>query len=400
MREISARMTECAAIEHIEKIRAALDPIWMMIHNASYETGLTGLSLFYFYYALFSGNRIYADRADAFIIKGISALDLPSFKPASTTDSLDAQLSHVGRFIGFVKFHRLSELDIDDYLLELDGALAMLMETKISGRNFDLYTGALAAGYYFLSRPENNQKVNDWLTTLVAGIEEGAEKDDDGDYCWRMPTLFNRVYLGISHGSALIISFLTNVYERGIANESCDRIIRKAVNFLLKMKFGFAKGLFPNYIGEVDKGPKQFALCYGDIGIGYALFRAGTVLKEPKLLVEAEMVLADCLGRKKEDGLTYDASIMYGAAGLAAVFEKLYRISGDRRFWYAANDWYSCISEYAVHGTAFCGYKTKLADGGDLYNINFGYGIIGIGISLMRAIKRDLPPIDPLLLIA
>ncbi|PSL50296.1 lanthionine synthetase-like protein [Chitinophaga niastensis] len=393
--------TATASLEaiHIENIRKALEGKEAAIQNASYETGLLGLSLFYCYYAGYTGDESYFSRAEDYLTKGLEVLDLPNFKRIYMSDSLDSHLAHIGRFLEFSKKNKFLDLDIYDYLLGLDDTLSGLMKSKISIGDFDLNSGALAAGYYYLSRLDSNPAVAAHLSALVEGIREQALTDEAGDYYWPSPSLFKRVYLGISHGSALIISFLSNVYERNIATNECRDILNKALRFLLKQQRTQVRGLFPLQLGDAVE-PKQFAQCYGDIGVGYALYRAASVLHDEALAGTAMMVLEDCLLRKKEDKLTLDASIIYGASGVAAIFEKLHRLSGDQRFMDAAIYWYKQIATYAVHENEFAGYSTRLVNAGELWDISFGWGITGIGISLMRYVKKELPPIDSLMMIA
>jgi lantibiotic modifying enzyme len=388
------------AVLHIEKIRTVLETKWTSIQNASLDTGLAGLSLFYCYYALYSGNKRYFDIAEEFFKRGIAALDFSDFRKIYKTDSIDCHLATIGRFIGFTGAHGWLPFDADDYLLSLDESLAVLMERKIYLGNFDLNSGALAAGYYYLSRPKDDEAVANHLATLVAGIEEKAGRDKDGDYYWKVQPLENRVFLGISHGNALIMCFVANVYERGIEKRCCERIIHRAAAFLLKQKFRFTKGLFPDFIGDEESDTKQFSLCYGDIGIGYAIYRGGTLLNAPSLLAESDEILSDCLTRRIEDKLTLDGGITYGASGLAAAFEKLYRISLDLRFLKAAEYWYTCIPSYAIHENDFAGYRARGLSRRDIWNTSFGWGIIGIGVSLMRYMKRELPAFDQLLYVA
>ena len=388
------------AAVHIQRIKEALERKWTSIQNASYETGLLGLALFYSYYADFSGEQGYKEKAEEFFQKGVASLNPMDFKRIYATDSLDGHLAHVGRFIGFCNTNGLLQLDANGFLEDIDNSLSQLMTSKIAMGNFDPNCGALAAGYYFLSRPRDLASINGHLGTIVSGITATAFKDRDGDNYWEVPFLGKRVFLGISHGSALIIAFLANVYERGIEEDTCKSTLYKAIRFLLKQRANYNKGLFPHYIGDPENDRKQFSLCYGDLGIGYALYRAASVLRDVDLLAYANEVLDDCLSYTKEDKLTIDASIIYGASGLAATFDKLHRITRDPRFLQAADYWYAQIPSYAVHQNTFAGYQSRLLTNGGLWQINFGWGIIGIGISLMRSLDRELPPIDPLLIIA
>lgn len=394
-------VTIASTIEtQISNITAALEDKEEFIHSASYEIGLLGLSLYYCYYAKYTGDESYYGKAEEYLVKGLSALDLPNFKRLYASDSLDSHLAHIGRFLEFSKRQNFLDMDTQEYLQDLDKTLSGLMQSKISIGDFDINSGAMAAGFYYLSRLKNEPRVSEQLSILVHGIKDQAIKDEDGDYYWSSPSLFQRVYLGISHGSCLVISFLANACEQNIEQDACKEILQKAVNFVLKQRwYNNSKGLFPNFIGDPIE-PKQFSLCYGDLGVGYALFRAAGVLDDEALSAAVTEILDDCLQRSSKDKLTLDASIIYGAAGLAATYEKLYRLSGDSRFDEAADYWYEQIPAYAVHENEFAGYKTRLLDVGPVWNVSFGWGIIGIGISLMIYKDRSLPPIDALILCA
>lgn len=391
-------MSDTTTIPVVDNITAALNGKEEFIYNASYEIGLLGLSLYYCYLARYTGDETYYNQAEDYLVKGLGALDLPNFKRLYASDSLDSHLAHIGRFLEFSKRHNFLELDTSEYLKDLDKTLSGLMESKISIGDFDINSGAMAAGYYYLSRLPENPAVSEQLALLVRGIKEQAQTDEQGDYYWTSPSLFQRVYLGISHGSCLIISFLVNVYEQGIEQENCREILQKTVNFLLKQKWDSPyKGLFPNFVGDPIE-PKQFSLCYGDLGVGYALYRAAGILDNLNDVVNE--ILDDCLLRKETDKLTLDASIIYGASGLAATWAKLYRLSGDERFREAADYWYQQIAVFAVHDNEFAGFKSRLLDAGPVWNVSFGWGIIGIGISQMIYEKPELPPLDALTLVA
>jgi hypothetical protein len=238
------------------------------------------------------------------------------------------------------------------------------------------------------------------ISFLVYNIYNFATQDKDGDFFWKSPSLYNRVYLGISHGSCLIISFLTSIYEMGIEKELCAKILEKAINFIKKhYRKSKYRGLFPNMIGDKIE-PMQFSLCYGDIGVGYALYRYSKVFSNSEIQSFASIILDDCLLRTKEDNLTLDASIYYGAAGLAIAFEKLGYISKDSRFSKRADYWNEQILSYSLHSNNYAGFKSRLVEEGVIWEISFGWGIVGIGLTLMYFDKESLPPLADLTFIA
>ncbi|CAL2107785.1 lantibiotic biosynthesis protein [Tenacibaculum sp. 190524A02b] len=370
------------------------------LHNASYQTGLLGYSLYYSFLAKHKKDDIIIKKAEEYFNKGIEALDIHNFTRTYNTDTIDAHLAHIGRFIIYTKENNLLDIDAEEYLNQLDDILFDLMKTKISIKDFDPTSGALAAGLYFLSRAKEKESVKEYIKTLLFGIDNFAKKDKDGDYFWESPSLFNRVYLGISHGSSLLIAYAASAHALNIETELCENIIEKASNFLLKQyrKSEF-KGLFPNKIGDKVE-PMQFALCYGDIGVGYALLKASNVLKSEKLRSFSQLVLEDCLTRTKADNLTLDAGILYGASGLTIAFHKVAQISKDPRFYERASYWYNQIGSYAIHNNDFAGFQSRLDEESRLWNTSYGWGILGIGVTLMAYSDNDLPPTHTLTFLA
>jgi hypothetical protein len=370
------------------------------LQNASYETGVLVYSIYYLSLSKYKSDPSWIELASQYCERGIGALDLKNFTRAYGTDSLDLHLAHIGRFLMFCERHKLMEVDAADYLNRLDDILFDLMKSKITVKDFDSGSGAMASVFYFLDRHKSGVAQEEKLTYLVNSVDNFALKDDDGNYYWKCPSLHNRVYLGISHGNALMMSVLSNIHELGICPELCSTVIEKASNFLVKQyRRTPYKGLFPTKIGD-DVEPMQFALCYGDVGTGYALYRAAKVLNSQKIGTLAEMVLDDCLLRTKEDNLTLDAGIYYGASGLGIAFDKLATVTGDDRFVERANYWYSQIPEYSIYDDQFAGFRSRLSNDSIIWNVSEGWGIIGIGISLMCHEKRDLPSLAELTFIA
>lgn len=392
----------------IDQIPRVIDEITIAIEgkdkgtlvNPSYETGLLGYALYYAFLAKYKNEPSHITTAETYFDRAMEALDIARFQRVYDTDSIDGHLSHIGRFIAFVNEHNLLNIDGDQYLASLDGILFDLMKSKISIQDFDSLSGAMASGYYFLSRKRNGINVDDELKFLILNLENFAQKDKDGDYFWKSPSLYQRMYIGISHGSSLMISFLCQAHTFGIETETCERIIRKAANFVQKQyRKSPYKGLFPNMIGDPIE-PMQFALCYGDIGTGYALFEAAKVIKDDHLSALAEVVLSDCLTRTKEDNLTLDAGIFYGASGIVIAFDKLARISADERFEKRKVYWYQKIQEYKGESNEFAGFVSRLDKESHLWNVAFGWGILGVGITLMSYSDKKFPPIDKLTFIA
>lgn len=384
-------------INHIEKAIQGKDRL--QLHNLSYETGLLGFSLFYALLAKEHTNKEYQSKAEAYFETALEALDIHNFKRTYTTDSLDAHLAHLGRFVLFVNEHKLLNIDANQHLNQLDEILFTLMKSKISMKDFDSLSGAMASGYYYLARQEAGGNVAEQLTYLLDSLEIFAEQEGEGIY-WSSPRLANHIFLGISHGSAMMISFLSRLHDLNIEQERCKKLMEKAMNFMTKQyRKSSYPGLFPNKIGDKVE-PMQFALCYGDIGNAFAIYRAQKIMKKDSLNAFADLILSDCLQRTYEQNLTLDAGIFYGVSGLAIAFQKLGDITKDPRCYDRADYWMEQIPKYAIHDNEFAGFKSRLDDRNWLWNVSFGWGILGIGCTLLTHNNKRLPNLDMLTFIA
>jgi lantibiotic modifying enzyme len=399
-------MSRSKANESIMQIKEVLTNAEAFLGtNSTYEVGVLGLSLFYSYYALFTGDNKYFTMAEKYLEQGLRFSYLGSFKRVYRSDSIDSHISNVGRFLEFSKKNHLLDIDTNSYLKSLDEMAFRLMQSKISISDFDYNSGAFAGGHYFLSRLQSNKDAAEVFPVLLRGLEERALKDAQGDYYWISPSLFDHAYLGLSHGSAMVISLLSTLYNKGIEQDNCERIIRKTCNFLLKQKRDVEYGLFPLYLDDAY-GVKPFCPCYGDIGIAYALAKAKAagILKDAEVEHTISTIIDISVGRTYvPDASPYpsDGALTYGASGLAALLENLSTFYQDERLKAASYYWYGEIAGYARHDNQFAGYKCMFSASNDeIWNMSFGWGVIGIGMSLMRYLNPELPAFADLLMTA
>ena len=386
------------AKKHIERIADVLPQHEDSLENFTYEEGKMGLSLFYCYFAQYTGEDRYFQLAEEYFDKAVSLTKMSSkYKTIYKTDSIDCHFSNLGRFLEFAKKNEFLDMDTNIYLKEVDDVMYDLMKNKIKAGDIDLSSGAMAAGHYFLNRFNSNSLLRSPLEDLILGLEKNANKDEDGDYYWTAPILADNIYLGLSHGSAMIVSFLVAMHENEILPDKCKELIIPAVNFIFKHQRQQERGLFPLILGD-EIEPKQFSQCYGDLGTAYSLFRAISVIRDEKLECRVSCVLDKCIERKREDGLTWDASIYYGASGLAALFDKIYRLSAEQKYETAADYWYKQILTYSKCESGVVGYCSMLRSTEEFWNVSFGWGVIGVGISLMKYVRKDLPSLDGLIM--
>jgi lantibiotic modifying enzyme len=371
------------------------------IQNCSYESGLLGMSLFYAFKAKFKNDdTYYKELAEQYLMDGLNYVSPDQFVRIYKSDSYDNHLGNIGRLLLYYSKYALLDFDADDYLMSLEKIMEPLLLSKITIADFDYNSGALATGMYFLQRYRltRNEKHREILAKLVTGIHDAAQEDEYGNFYWPSPSLWQKVYFGLSHGSAMLVSFLADLCELDIHPELAKKTISKAVGFILKHKRPDEFGEFPIHIGD-ETGKKQISVCYGDLGVGYALLKASVCTVDPDLKQLALRIISGCASYQKEDNLTWDASLIYGAGGLAAFFKKLFLLTEEKACAKASTYWYDQIGTYATFENEYAGFKTLIHQDNDLYNICFGWGIIGVGISLMKSADTHLPDINELLMI-
>ncbi|WP_025606773.1 lanthionine synthetase LanC family protein [Pontibacter actiniarum] len=359
------------------------------------SNGWLGACFFYCYYAKFTGDPSYYTLAEAYLGNALELVDYKYYKRVYPTDSYDANIAALGVF--FIKATEKGLLDYEasPYLSTIEDTLHALCRNKIKHADFSIFSGALATGNYLL-HAKRSAKNDQLLAEIVEAIDAKAIQGASRGICWRSPRLNNKVYLGLSHGSCMIIAFLSAVFERGIVQDKCRDLIERAAAFVLQHKRQNPKGLFPHILGE-EVQDTQFSLCYGDLGVAYALLKAGLTVKDDYLVAEAREILNVCLARRYEDKLTYDGSMTYGASGVAYLFLKLSELDPEGEKYLAAyRYWIHQVPRNITEENGFCGFRSFFKPDADLFNLSYAWGIIGIGITLMTYLDRELPAVEGL----
>ncbi len=377
----------------LTKIAANVHKNTCFFENPTISNGWLGACLFYCYYARFTGNDEYFNQAESYLDKALEMIDYKYYKRIYPTDSYDANIAGLGIFFLRATEKGLLDFDVRPSLQNIEDTLHVLCKNKIKHADFSIFSGALATGNFLLltKRSERNDQL---LTEILESIDANAKKDPSGGIYWVSPRLNNKVYLGLSHGSCMIINFLSAVIERGLLQDKCRLLIEQASKFVLKCKRDNPKGLFPHTLGEQIQ-ETQFSLCYGDLGVGYGLLKGGLTIQDEHVVHEAKKILDLCLKRKYEDKLTYDGSMTYGASGVAYLFMKLSKLDPeDERYLKAYEYWIHQIPRNITDKNGFCGFHSFFKPESNLFNLSYAWGIIGIGITLMKYLNKDLPTIE------
>ncbi|MCP4157109.1 MAG: hypothetical protein GY757_55875 [bacterium] len=155
---------------------------------------------------------------------------------------------------------------------------------------------------------------------------------------------------------------------------------------------------FPSWVGD-DYPPleSRLAWCYGDLGMGVALWQAGKIAGNKEWEEEAvEILLKTTERREPKQNAIVDAGLCHGAAGNAHIYNRMYINTGNEAFKEAALYWLDLTLKMAVYEDGFAGYKVWHTEeyGGWQNENGFLEGIAGIGLAIFSFVSELEPKWD------
>ncbi len=145
------------------------------------------------------------------------------------------------------------------------------------------------------------------------------------------------------------------------------------------------------------------AWCYGDPGVAAAFAAAGESLDDRALRAFALDVAHAAARRPVESSGVVDAGLCHGAAGVAHVFHRLWRASGDPVCRDAALAWFERALERVADRPNVAGFATfgfeRRREGEYVEDPGLLTGAAGTGLALVAAVSRRAPEWDRFLLL-
>lgn len=374
--------------------------------NPTVEKGTMGIAIFYYYcYKVLENDEAYLRKAEEMIDLSISLVSEISssqkFSPAYRLDSLTNIFSSFGKGLLFIENRFNLDYNFNNYILQVSDVLEELHKNTQADNDYDFTSGKLSLGNFFLNKYSytKNTRSKEILLNIYESLKKDA-KYKNSDVYWVSPKLDNNVYLGISHGSAMIINFITKLYKLDLIDKQDFKekfFLQNAVNFIYSQKRECVDGYFPNLLIEKNIDKTQFTLCYGDLGVLFALKNANSILKNAKDANEISSMLGTSMQRKMDSKYTFDGSLIYGAGGVFSVFDSLCkRYENEDKLKKARDYWYNELLEYVNKGNSFF-YERDNKGFDQNYRYSFGWGLAGIGISLIQGTNNKLPSVEELL---
>jgi|GEM_PF-89176 len=377
--------------------------------------GISGVVLFLTYYFRFSGDEKYYRCAIDLIEKIISRIQY-EFTDASFSNGL----SGIGWAIRHMVQNELLEID-ENMFEDLDPYLDESMLLSISDSRYEMFQGAIGISKYYSDWPIDNRSYR-VLVELIGYLDRSKVMDKSGcGFKWKYivdsTKQKDEIYnLGLAHGIPSLIVFLSHLYQKGVEKETVGFLVKGAVEFLVSQRWGQNHSiqnpddlsLFPNFVygdNERSLSSNRMAWCNGDLGIAFALYRAGNIFGNKMWEQEALDIFAFSFQRKKlKENMVVDACFCHGTSGIAHLFNRMYHYTGIEEYKQNAIYWLEETLKMDQFPDGLAGYKARLRNQGEevIWGNEIGIlkGIAGIGFAMMSIVSSIEPHWDSCLMLS
>ncbi|WP_321279875.1 lanthionine synthetase C family protein [Marinifilum fragile] len=364
--------------------------------------GKLGIALFFLYYAKMTNRQKPYDFGVELISKVFDDIN-----NGFNYHTHAGGLAGIGAILTLLTEADLLDADLNEILNGLDEYLYTLMISEIRNGNYDFLHGAVGLGFYFLKR--NTKDSKNYLAEFIHELNTIATKDEEG-IRWlsflKNTKQIKGFNISLSHGLASIIVFLSKVYSAGIVRDKTGELLSGAVKYLLNQQQDTSENIsnFPSYVCETEPSSySRLAWCYGDLGIGTALYVAGLNANNEDWKEKGiEVVLHSTKRREEKVTGVVDACLCHGTAGIAHMYNRMYYYTGIYEFSEAATYWFEQTLQMAKFEDGLAGYKVwKTPERGGFQN-EYGFleGIAGIGLAFISAISNIEPEWDECLFLS
>lgn len=305
--------------------------------------------------------------------------------------SYDQGIAGYGWLLVHLKENDILEIDLDNYLTEVDNYLYQRLIFLISNKEYDPLYGAIGIGFYFIKRKNINA-----VEKIIDGLFRNRENINGHHVICRknQHTHRNDIDFGMAHGIPGILVFMYKCYLKHFSSEKCSEMIGDHIKFMISCLNDTGSPSYFRYTIEIDQikhfDKKQnwsrLGWCYGDLSALYVLFQLS---ENFTLNINVINMLEQVAKRRTEaGGDIYMAGFCHGTSGIAHLFFRLYLCTGNHSFKDACSYW--------LKKTLFLINVQKGVIGFDLQNNPNDHlpgllsGISGIGSVLISFLNSEL----------
>lgn len=291
---------------------------------------------------------------------------------------------------------KIIDKKFSQFLVDVDKIAIYNCINLLKSNKHDFLHGATGNCIYLLSRLKKLSNPN-IISDLILQLIKTSCIDLNGMYWIDDPAEDGEnlriINLGLAHGLASKIVLLSNAVRLGLSEEKIRDSLKRCCDFLLsakKKKLG--RSFYPDVLLDNDSDrDSRMAWCYGDLGIGIALWRAGDALNNTDIQNQAVNLFKMSIGRRKpEQTSIVDAGICHGTVGIALMYNRMYMSTGIKSLKDESNFWLWNSCEYANFNDGIGGFKTKysLKYGGWQNDSGLLEGASGIALGILSCLEN------------
>lgn len=380
------------------------------VGTGSCASGSAGLSLLFTYIAMARDDSDAADVAVEYYEHATEALRTTVMSAALYSGFSGIAWAHEHLS------HRLFESEDEvEEVTAIDEALLALLDTSPWTLDYDLISGLAGFGIYALEG-STRRGPRQCLELVVTRLEELAIAKPGGRTWWTSPDLLpdhqreiyheGHVNLGLAHGVPAAISILGRATAAGIAEEVAHPLCVDGLRWLMDQRFEAGHGAhFPHVAADgKPRGASRLAWCYGDPGVVIALMSTAISLDDPELWAQVLDMARATAQRPDATSAVRDAGLCHGSAGVAHLFHRMYRATGEPALAKAARHWFRrTLEDHWQPGEGVGGFRAwmgSMQPGESGWESHSGFltGSAGVALALLAAVTDIEPAWDRLLL--
>lgn len=354
--------------------------------------GRTGLAVFFFEYFQLTRNIKYLNFASKIMSNVLDRID--SFHNYAFASGICGVLWTTQRYINA----GLLDEDGDKLLGNFDDTLTEFAIQELEHGRYDYLHHSLGVLLYLIERfqeTNNKARVKNAIMRITFQLEKCAVYENTHikwfDNFSKISSGYeiNRYNYGLAHGLPSIISILITLLESGIEDDRINKLIKGACSFVATKKRSaeLSKSLFANTsVNEFENS--RLAWCYGDLGVGFSLLKAGVVLEDIHLFeLGNEIGLHSLFRTHPDDTRVVDACLCHGAAGISMIFRRYFHLTKNHKYLKQSEFWLNHALSMGSQGRGLAGYTFWIEDH-MTSNSSLLMGTAGVGLSMISSLSE------------
>ncbi len=316
-------------------------------YNDSLFMGKLGLSLYHYSCFEYTGSQEHME-------KGRELLDevFNRFNESGSSLLNPSLCTGLGGFMSLLNYLSKRQYIYQD-LNEFEDIDKFLMKQALHqvDHDFNDYLhGAFGVLNYFIDRlPDPSVQL--YAECLIEAILKKVVVTSEGKFIRNYIVSkeeTNEINLSLSHGQTGFILVLLKAFEQGLLYDKLHDTIRSMISLVLKQTMptdpeNNRHSIFPNSVHESTREKtynNRLAWCYGDLNQALMLYKVGSAFGIQQYLEIADLIGACSLDRiDPSSNMCVDAQFCHGSAGIAAMFQSLFSITGHGYYEKAAAEW-------------------------------------------------------------